>query len=149
MEQTWRDLLFAHWPYPLDEVQSVVPSQLPVDTFDGMAWIGVVPFMLEDLKVRGLPALPTVSSFPELNVRTYVTLDGRPGIWFFSLDCASSLAVVGGSPPPPAAAQVRGYVGAGGGVSLAAGDFAGSAECFRRQEAAEREEATRPCNRGG
>jgi uncharacterized protein YqjF (DUF2071 family) len=95
MQQTWRDLLFAHWAYPLDEVRSVVPEMLPLDTFDGMAWVGVVPFMLEDFKVRGLPTLPGVSSFPELNVRTYVTLDGKPGVYFFSLDAASSLAVMG------------------------------------------------------
>jgi uncharacterized protein YqjF (DUF2071 family) len=95
MEQTWRDLLFAHWAYPVAEVRAAVPGQLPLDTFDGMAWVGVVPFMLEDLHARGLPALPPVSSFPELNVRTYVTLNGKPGVYFFSLDAASKLAVMG------------------------------------------------------
>ncbi|HEX6560123.1 MAG TPA: DUF2071 domain-containing protein [Longimicrobiales bacterium] len=95
MEQTWRDLLFAHWSYPADEVRTVLPKQLPLDTFDGKAWIGVVPFMLENLHARGLPALPAVSSFPELNVRTYVTIDGKPGVYFFSLDAASQLAVMG------------------------------------------------------
>lgn len=95
MEQTWRDLLFAHWAYPVNEVRAAVPMQLPLDTFDGMAWVGVVPFMLENLHARGLPALPAVSSFPELNVRTYVTMHGKPGVYFFSLDAASKLAVVG------------------------------------------------------
>lgn len=95
MEQTWRDLLFAHWPYPVDEVRAVIPPQLPLDTFGGMAWVGVVPFLLEQLRARGLPALPPVSTFPELNVRTYVTLDGKPGVYFFSLDAANRLAVIG------------------------------------------------------
>ena len=95
MEQTWKDLLFAHWAYPVADVRAVVPEQLQLDTFDGMAWVGVVPFMLEDLKARGLPPLPVASSFPELNVRTYVTLGGKPGVYFFSLDAASKLAVMG------------------------------------------------------
>ena len=95
MEQTWLDLLFAHWSYPVEEVRAVVPPELPVDTFDGRAWVGVVPFYLENLKARGLPALPGISSFPELNVRTYVTIDGKPGIYFFSLDAANALAVTG------------------------------------------------------
>lgn len=94
MEQTWRDLLFAHWSYPVDEVRAVLPSELTIDTFDGKAWVGVVPFMLEDLRPRGVPALPAVSSFPELNVRTYVTIDNKPGVYFFSLDAASKLAVM-------------------------------------------------------
>ncbi|MGQ0563335.1 MAG: YqjF family protein [Gemmatimonadota bacterium] len=95
MEQTWRDLLFAHWPYPVEEVRAVVPGVLPLDTFDGRAWVGVVPFKLENLRARGLPAIPGVSSFPELNVRTYVTLHGKPGVYFFSLDAANPLAVLG------------------------------------------------------
>ena len=95
MEQTWRDLLFAHWSYPESEVRAVVPAQLPLDTFDGRAWVGVVPFMLEHLHARGLPPVPTASTFPELNVRTYVTIDGKPGVYFFSLDAASKLAVIG------------------------------------------------------
>lgn len=95
MEQTWRDLLFAHWAYPVEQVRAAVPPQLQLDTYDGMAWVGVVPFMLENLRARGLPALPAVSSFPELNVRTYVTMHGKPGVYFFSLDAASKLAVMG------------------------------------------------------
>jgi uncharacterized protein len=94
MEQTWRDLLFAHWSYPIEEVRRVVPAELPLDTFDGRAWLGVVPFKLENLHARGLPALPGTSSFPD-DVRTYVTLEGKPGVYFFSLDAANKLAVVG------------------------------------------------------
>jgi uncharacterized protein YqjF (DUF2071 family) len=95
MEQTWRDLLFAHWSYPAEEVRALVPNELPLDTFDGKAWVGVVPFMLEDLRARGLPALPGVSSFPELNVRTYTVVNGKPGVYFFSLDAANQVAVIG------------------------------------------------------
>lgn len=97
MEQTWRDLLFAHWSYPVEEVRAVVPPELPLDTYEGRAWIGVVPFYLENLKMRGIPALPGFSSlsFAELNVRTYVTIDGKPGVYFFSLDAANRLAVTG------------------------------------------------------
>lgn len=97
MEQTWRDLLFAHWAYDIDEVRAAVPAQLPLDTRDGKAWIGVVPFLLENLKVRGLPGVPGVTAltFAELNVRTYVSIDGKPGVYFFSLDAANKLAVMG------------------------------------------------------
>ncbi|MGQ0813922.1 MAG: YqjF family protein [Gemmatimonadota bacterium] len=95
MEQTWRALLFAHWSYSIDEVRALLPPQLPLDSFDNHAWVGVVPFKLEHLHARGLPALPGVSSFPELNVRTYVTIGGKPGVYFFSLDAASQLAVMG------------------------------------------------------
>lgn len=97
MEQTWRDLLFAHWSYPIEEVRAIVPPELPLDTYDGRAWIGVVPFYLENLKMRGIPSLPGLSSlsFPELNVRTYVTIDGKPGVYFFSLDAANKIAVAG------------------------------------------------------
>lgn len=93
MEQSWRDLLFAHWPYPADDLRAVLPPQLPLDTFEGQAWIGVVPFKIENLRARGMPPLPGLSSFPELNVRTYVTIDDKPGVYFFSLDAANPVAV--------------------------------------------------------
>jgi uncharacterized protein len=93
MAQTWDDLLFAHWPVPVEAVRAHVPAALPVDTFDGAAWIGVTPFRLTGLRLRGTPPPPILSSFLELNARTYVTLAGRPGIWFFSLDASSRLAV--------------------------------------------------------
>jgi uncharacterized protein YqjF (DUF2071 family) len=91
--QTWEDLLFAHWRVEADELERLLPTELGLDTHNGAAWIGITPFVLTNLRVRGLPPLPWISSFPELNVRTYVTLDDRPGIWFFTLDAASALAV--------------------------------------------------------
>jgi hypothetical protein len=93
MLQTWHDLLFAHWPVPAEALAPLLPAGLPPETFDGRAWIGVVPFRMSGVRPRGLPALPRVSAFPELNVRTYVTRDGRPGVWFFSLDAAEPIAV--------------------------------------------------------
>jgi uncharacterized protein YqjF (DUF2071 family) len=93
--QTWHRLLFAHWPLPPAALRAVVPAALPLDTFDGQAWLGIVPFSLTGLRLRGLPPLPALSAFPELNVRTYVTLGGKPGVYFFSLDAANPLAVAG------------------------------------------------------
>ena len=95
MTQTWHDLLFAHWRCPIEDLRPLVPQPLEIDTFEGSAWISVTPFYMSGVRMRLAPPVPTASAFEELNVRTYVTLDGRPGIWFFSLDCASSLAVVG------------------------------------------------------
>jgi uncharacterized protein len=94
MGQTWDDLLFAHWRVPVATVEERVPAGLEVEQHDGSAWLGVAPFRLTGLRLRGLLPLPGVSSFLELNVRTYVrAADGRPGIWFFSLDASSRLAV--------------------------------------------------------
>jgi uncharacterized protein YqjF (DUF2071 family) len=93
MGQTWEDLLFAHWRVPVEEVRRHVPHQLEVDEHDGSAWVGITPFRLTGLRGRGTVPLPYVSSFLELNVRTYVRADEKPGIWFFSLDASSRLAV--------------------------------------------------------
>ena len=93
MAQTWHDLLFAHWPIAADALRPLVPVQLMLDTFDGCGWVGVVPFRMSGVRARGLPALAGLSRFPELNVRSYVTLDGKPGVYFFSLDAASLAAV--------------------------------------------------------
>ncbi|MGH3103150.1 MAG: YqjF family protein [Gaiellaceae bacterium] len=93
MGQTWEDLLFAHWVVPAPALRSLVPDGLELDTFGGRAYLGVTPFRVSGLRLRGTVPLPLVSSFLELNVRTYVTHGGRPGIWFFSLDAASRLAV--------------------------------------------------------
>ena len=94
MGQTWEDLLFAHWPTPLSAVREYVPPELEVEQHDGSAWVSVTPFHLTALRARGTLPLPGVSSFLELNVRTYVHAgDGKPGIWFFSLDASSRLAV--------------------------------------------------------
>ena len=93
MKQVWHDLLFAHWPLPSPQVQSLIPSELRLDTFDGHAWIGVVPFHMSGIRAHGLPPLPGLSRFPELNVRTYVTYAGKPGVFFFSLDAGNWPAV--------------------------------------------------------
>jgi hypothetical protein len=91
----WRDLLFAHWAVPADRLRSLVPPDLELDTFDGRAWLGVVPFRMEDVAPRFLPAPPGPGAFPELNVRTYVSRRGRRAVWFLSLDAASRIAVEG------------------------------------------------------
>jgi uncharacterized protein len=93
MRQSWHDLLFTHWPVEIAALRRLVPPALPLDLHEDRAWLGVVPFRMTDVAPRGVPALPGLSAFPELNVRTYVTLGGRPGVYFFSLDAASRLAV--------------------------------------------------------
>ena len=95
MEQTWTNLLFLHWRVPADIVQATLPGGLTVDTFDGVAWAGVVPFFMRRVHPRWLPSMPGgLSNFLELNVRTYVyDAAGRPGVWFYSLDCNQSIAV--------------------------------------------------------
>jgi uncharacterized protein len=94
LAQTWEDLLFLHWRVPLEAVRERVPPELEVETYDGSAWLGIVPFWLTNLRMRGLLPLPRVSSFLETNVRTVVRgPDGKPGVWFFSLDASSRLAV--------------------------------------------------------
>jgi len=95
MGQTWERLLFAHWRVETAALRALVPAQLGLDTFDGDAWLGITPFDLRGLRARLTPPLPRLSRFPELNVRTYATFAGRPGIWFFSLDAANPLAVAG------------------------------------------------------
>jgi uncharacterized protein len=93
MAQNWQDLLFAHWPVPIEAMRALVPSGLELDTFEGQAWIGIVPFRMSEVRLRGTPAVPGLSAFPELNVRTYVKAGGKPGVWFFSLDAANRVAV--------------------------------------------------------
>jgi uncharacterized protein YqjF (DUF2071 family) len=93
MGQTWCDLLFAHWRVPAEELERVVPPQLPLDLHEGSAWLGVTPFFVRGLRLRGTAPLPHLSSFPEINVRTYVNVDGKPGIYFLSLDAARRAAV--------------------------------------------------------
>ena len=89
----WEDLLFLHWPLPPSTLAPLLPAGLEPDLLDGSAWIAVVPFRMCRTRLRGLPPLPGTASFPELNVRTYVRHHGRPGVWFFSLDAASPVAV--------------------------------------------------------
>src|SRR5713226_4558586 len=93
MAQRWHDLLFAHWPVPAAELQHLIPTPLTIDTFNGQAWLAVEPFRMSGVRLRGTPAVPWLSAFPELNVRTYVKCEGRPGVWFFSLDAGNPLAV--------------------------------------------------------
>ncbi len=89
----WHDLLFMHWPVPEDALRPLIPPALELDTFDGSAWLGVVPFRMESVRPRFLPEIPWLSSFPELNLRTYVTRRDKPGLWFFSLDAHNPVAV--------------------------------------------------------
>jgi uncharacterized protein len=89
----WHDLLFMHWPVPCEVLRDYIPPSLAIDTFDDMAWIGVVPFRMTGVRPRAFPPLPWLSAFPELNVRTYVMTAGKPGVWFFSLDATNPIAV--------------------------------------------------------
>lgn len=98
MYQRWHDLLFAHWALRPEQVRPLVPRELELDTFDGKAWVDVIPFWMSHVHFRGLPQIPTAETFPELNVRTYVRCPwqpDKPGVYFFSLDAASMLAVLG------------------------------------------------------
>jgi uncharacterized protein YqjF (DUF2071 family) len=95
MRQVWKDLLFAHWSVPKEALQDRLPPGLELDTFEGRAYVGITPFELTGLRLRGLPPVPLLSRFPEVNLRTYVKCDGLPGIYFLSLDAGRALAVVG------------------------------------------------------
>ena len=96
LKQSWHDLLFAHWPVNDRLLRPLVPAAFDVDRFDGRAWLGIVPFTMRHVAPRGVPALPWLSAFPELNVRTYVSpRDGKRGVYFFSLDAARLFAVLG------------------------------------------------------
>lgn len=93
MRQRWHHLLFAHWPVDAKELRVAVPAELEIDRFEGEAWLGLVVFRLSGIKLRGLPEVRAVSSFPEVNVRTYVRYQGQPGVYFISLDADNPLAV--------------------------------------------------------
>jgi uncharacterized protein len=95
MHQCWGKLLFIHWAIDAELLRPLIPAELSIDTFEGQAWIGVVPFTMWDIRASFLPAIPGTSAFHELNVRTYVHYQGLPGVWFFSLDAANKLAVWG------------------------------------------------------
>jgi len=86
MVQQWRDLAYVHWRYDPQVVAALLPEGLEVDTFDGSAWVGLIPFSMRGIGLPRLPAVPYFGSFPEINVRTYVRRNGIPGVWFFSLD---------------------------------------------------------------
>ncbi len=93
MEQTWNDLLLAHWPVSPKILRPLVPPVLSLDTFEGQCWVAITPFHMTGIRFRWLPPLPGLSRFPELNVRTYVSFRGKPGVYFFSLDAGSRAAV--------------------------------------------------------
>jgi uncharacterized protein len=94
MYQRWSDLLFLHWRWEAADLQRRLPPGLFIDTYQGEAWLGIVPFFMERVRPRFLPPVPGLSWFQELNVRTYVHDEkGTPGVWFFSLDCDQSMAV--------------------------------------------------------
>ena len=93
MRQSWLDLLFAHWPVPRSVLRPHVPPELELQEFDGTSWIGLVPFRMQGVTARFMPSLPWLSAFPELNVRLYVEAEGKPGVWFLSLDATQPLAV--------------------------------------------------------
>ncbi len=95
LRQTWHDLLFLHWPVPAVILQPLLPAALQVEEFAGTAWLAVTPFWMSDIGIRNWPTPPMLSRFDELNVRTYVRFGGRSGVWFFSLDAGSRLAVWG------------------------------------------------------
>ena len=94
MRQRWAQLLFLHWAWDAAEIQRTLPAGLTVDLHEGRAWVGLVPFFMERVRPSGCPAVPGLSNFLELNVRTYVhDAQGRPGVWFYSLDANQWLAV--------------------------------------------------------
>lgn len=93
MAQTWHNLLFMHWPVPSGSLRNLIPPELQIDTYQGQAWLGVVPFRMTGVRLRGLMPVPLTHRFAELNVRTYVVAEDKPGVWFFSLDAGNPLAV--------------------------------------------------------
>ncbi|MDQ3907939.1 MAG: DUF2071 domain-containing protein [Acidobacteriota bacterium] len=94
-QQTWGKLLFFHWRMPYDALRQAVPRQLEIDTYEGEAWVSMTPFTIWGMRASFLPPIPGLSEMHEFNVRTYVHYKGVPGIYFFSLDASSALAVLG------------------------------------------------------
>jgi len=94
MRQDWRDLLFLHWEFSPEVVEGTLPKSLRVDTFEGKAYVGIVPFFMSNIRLGFLPPMPGAAAFQELNLRTYVRdAEGTPGVWFYSLDATNPLAV--------------------------------------------------------
>lgn len=96
LQQVWNDLLFLHWPVPANSLRPLIPAPLDVQEFSGTAWLAVTPFWMSGVGFANRPFPLGLSRFPELNVRTYVRFEDRPGVWFFSLDAGSRLGVLGG-----------------------------------------------------
>ena len=95
MAQGWHNMLFVHWPVPPAALRRLVPAGVVLDTYEGIAWLGVTAFVVANARIRGVPAVPGLSTFAEVNLRTYVTTDDKPGVLFVSLDAASVAAVLG------------------------------------------------------
>ncbi len=95
LRQSWGKLLFMHWPIAVERLRPLIPPPIQIDAFEGSAWIAIVPFTMWDTRPLFLPPVPGLRAIHELNVRTYVHVDGVPGVWFFSLDCNSAAAVLG------------------------------------------------------
>jgi len=93
MRQSWRDLLFAHWPVAASVLRPLVPPMLEIQEFEGTSWVGLVPFRMADVAPRFVPAIPCISAFPEINLRLYVEREGKPGVWFLSLDATNAFAI--------------------------------------------------------
>jgi uncharacterized protein YqjF (DUF2071 family) len=93
MQMRWRELLFAHWVVDPSMLRPLIPAGIQLDLFEERCYVGAVPFLMERVTPRLVPPLPGLQAFPELNLRTYVTLGGKPGVWFFSLDAGQKLAV--------------------------------------------------------
>lgn len=95
MYQNWRDLLFLHWKFSPELIQKTLPEGLFVDTYEGNAYLGLVPFFMQNVRPRFFPSVPGISNFLEMNLRTYVyDSSGKPGVWFYSLDANQKLAVI-------------------------------------------------------
>ena len=94
MTQTWHDLLFAHWPVPVDLLRALVPPELELDTYDGTGWLGVIAFRMTGIRLRGTPPVPLTSRLPEVNLRTYVRIGDKPGVLFLSLDTGNLPAIL-------------------------------------------------------
>lgn len=92
--QSWHNLLFMHWPVPASVLRAHIPPAAAIDEREGTAWLGLVPFTMTGVTMRSMPALPWLSAFAEMNLRTYVTVDGKPGVWFLRMDCARLPAVL-------------------------------------------------------
>src|SRR6476620_5615169 len=92
--QSWHNLLFMHWPVPASTLRAHVPSEVAIDERDGAAWLGLVPFTMSGVTFKRIPPWPWLSAFAEMNLRTYVTVGGKPGVWFLRMDCARLAAVL-------------------------------------------------------
>jgi uncharacterized protein YqjF (DUF2071 family) len=93
VKQHWKSLLFAHWPVSADSLRPLVPDVLELDTYDGQAWIGIIPFELNLIRLRFLPVIPYTVPFPEVNVRTYVKVNGKPAVFFITLDASNPFSL--------------------------------------------------------